>query len=274
MLESVAAPHAARTVGIVCALATEARHLCRATTLAIPGAIPGALDGASPSARPPPAINALADGTLVIVSGMGSSAAAAAARALADAGATALMSLGLAGGLDPRLSPGGLFIPTAVMSAVTANDTNDTGAPAVTDAAWRDGLSASLAALRPHAQGTLLTSQRAIATVAAKAALFRATAAAAVDMEGFAVAGVARQRHIPFVALKVIVDGAHDALPGCALAATDAGGRVHLGRLLRALVRSPSELAPLFTLALRYRTASQMLAAAAKVLAMPAPAPS
>jgi adenosylhomocysteine nucleosidase len=245
----------------VCALAAEARHVLRSGAAATTAICDG------PGHSTTPAINRLGDGTLLMVSGMGGPAAAAAARALVDAGATALMSFGLAGGLDPRLSPGSLFLPSAVLA-------NDALAPAVTDAAWRDGLSASLAALRPHAQGTLLTSERAIASVGAKAALFRITAAAAVDMEGFAVAGVALQRQIPFVALKVIVDGAHDALPGCALAATDAGGRVHLGRLLRALVRSPSELAPLFTLALRYRTASQMLAAAAKVLAMPAPAPS
>ncbi|MFZ1904034.1 MAG: hypothetical protein WAU56_01440, partial [Steroidobacteraceae bacterium] len=52
-------------------------------------------------ARPHGAVRALADGTLVVVSGMGPSAAADGARRLIGAGATALVSFGVAGGLDP-----------------------------------------------------------------------------------------------------------------------------------------------------------------------------
>ena len=78
---------ALNTVGIVCALASEARHL-----------------------RP-------TDSTLVITTGMGSSAASAGARSLIDAGARALASWGMAGGLDPSVQAGEILLPTEVITA-------------------------------------------------------------------------------------------------------------------------------------------------------------
>jgi adenosylhomocysteine nucleosidase len=60
---------------------------------------------------------ALADGTLVAVTGMGNSAAAAGSRALIEAGATALASWGMAGGLDPTLSAGAILLPTEVIGS-------------------------------------------------------------------------------------------------------------------------------------------------------------
>src|SRR6202040_3502834 len=74
-------------VGIVCALAAQGPHL-------------------GPAARGHERVSSLADGTLLIVSRMGSPAAALGARALIDAGASALASWGMAGGLDPALAAG------------------------------------------------------------------------------------------------------------------------------------------------------------------------
>ena len=50
-------------------------------------------------------VTARADGTLVAIAGMGGTAAAAAACKLVEAGAAALVSWGMAGGLDPALWP-------------------------------------------------------------------------------------------------------------------------------------------------------------------------
>src|SRR4029077_917603 len=72
-------------VGIVSALAAEARHL-------------------GPTTQRREALASFADGTLLVVSGIGGSAAARGARALIDAGATALISWGMAGGLDPAFA--------------------------------------------------------------------------------------------------------------------------------------------------------------------------
>jgi adenosylhomocysteine nucleosidase len=187
---------------------------------------------------------------------MGGTAAALAASALLDAGATALASWGMAGGLDPALAAGAIFLPSEVIAI--------DGSAVVTDRHWREGLSEALAAHRPVAHGKLLTSPRAIGSVADKAALFRETGAAAVDMESVSVAKVAQARELPFIAVRVIVDSAGDALPQAVMAAADSEGRLHMWRLIGALARAPGDLAPLMRLARRYRAASRSLAAVAR----------
>ncbi len=196
----------------------------------------------------------LNDGTLVAVSGMGA-AAADAARSLVEDGATALVSWGMAGALDPGLEAGDVFLPSEV---VTADGTSFT-----TARRWREPLAASLGAQRRVAGGTLLTSSRAIDTVSAKQAAFLRTGAAAVDMESSLVAQVAALHGIPFIAVRVIVDTAADAVPSAVLAASD-GGQVRLWRLLWGLLVSPADLAPLLRLARRYRVATRSLAAVAE----------
>ncbi len=224
-------------VGIVTALAAEAR----AFSIARSG--PGA------PAR-------LADGTLVTVGGIGAAAAADAARRLIGAGATALASWGLAGGLDPALRAGTIFLADEVVSP--------SGGARTTAAPWRLRLAAAVAAHAAVVSGRLLTSARAIDDVAGKAAAFRDTGAAAVDMESLAVAEVAAAHGLPFLAVRVIVDTAGDALPAAVLAATRSG-RVHIGRLIGALALAPAQIPGLLRLAQRYRAASRSLAALARV---------
>jgi nucleoside phosphorylase len=240
-------------VGIVCALAAEARHF-------------------GPATWRQKSLGSLADGTLLAVSGMGASAAAAGARALIEAGVTALVSFGLAGGLDPSLSAGAIFLPSEVIAA-------DAGADAIVTAQhWREQLGRALA---PHGaaargallhgllvHGRLLSSPTAVGTVAQKAQLFRQTGACAVDMESWAVGQVASSRQLPFLAVRVIVDAAADVLPRAVSAAADSAGTLQLWRLLGVLARSPADLAPLLRLALRYRVASRSLARVARAGAL------
>jgi adenosylhomocysteine nucleosidase len=228
---------ALNVVGIVCALASEARHL-----------------GPTVRLNDPP-LESLADGTLVAVTGMGSSAAAIGSRALIAAGATALASWGMAGGLDPTLDAGAILLPTEVIGL--------DGKRVNTAQAWRERLSAAVAALAPVRGGRLLTSPRAIGSVADKAELFRATGAAAVDMESLAVGEVAQGQRLPFIAVRVIVDSAADVLPRAVTAAADNEGHLQIWRLIGTLALAPNELAPLLRLARRYRAANRSLAAIA-----------
>lgn len=131
-------------VGVVCALAAEARHLGRTT-------------------RRHESLTPLADGTLLAVSGMGPAAAARSARALIDAGATALASWGMAGGLDPALAAGTIFLPSEVISS---------GVSVATATGWRERLGAAIAAQHPLTHGRLLTSPKAVGSLAEKATLF------------------------------------------------------------------------------------------------------
>jgi adenosylhomocysteine nucleosidase len=216
-------------VGVVCALASEARHL------------------------------GLVDGTLVRVSGMGMAAATRCARSLVDEGATALVSWGMAGGLDPRLAPGTIFLPETVISAATGSK------PVATSVPWRERLASSVATHHPVTRGQLLTTARAVGSLMAKATLFRGTGAVAVDMESAAVGEVAQSHQLPFIAVRVIVDAAADALPRAVTAAADSEGHLQIWRLLGALARTPGELGPLLRLAGRYRAANRSLAAVARV---------
>ena len=229
---------ALNVVGIVCALASEARHL-----------------GPAVGQHEPP-LASLADGTLVAVTGMGNSAAAAGSRALITAGATALASWGMAGGLDPTLDAGAILLPTEVLGP--------DGQSFNTASAWRDRLSCAVAALAPVRSGRLVTRSRAIGSVADKAELFRTTGAAAVDMESAAVGEVAERHQLPFIAVRVIVDSAADVLPRAVTAAADSEGHLQIWRLIGALALAPNELAPMIRLARRYRAANRSLAAIAR----------
>lgn len=235
-------------MGIVCALTTEARHLnpmLRRQTPPVASLI---------------SLTSLTDGSLLVVSGMGPDAAAAGARALIQAGATALASFGLAGGLDPTLAAGDICLPREVMAQHL---------PAIATAdRWRDRVGAALVARVSQGQlvdGSLFSSAHVVASVADKAALFGTTGAQAVDMESFAVAEVASTHRLPFLALRVVVDRAIDEMPRAVTAAADRTGEVGLWRLLSALARSPADLAPLLRLERRYRAASQSLSAIARV---------
>lgn len=189
-------------------------------------------------------------------------AAAQSARALVSAGAGALVSWGMAGGLDPALVAGTVFLPSEVVAA--------DGARLLTAPHWRERLSAAVSAqggpvLPIILQGRLLTSSKAIGSLADKAMLFRQTGAAAVDMESLAIAEIAHTYQLPFIAVRVIVDSAEDALPRAVTAAADSEGQLQVWRLMGELARAPADLAPLIRLAQRYRVANRSLAAIARV---------
>lgn len=205
----------------------------------------------------------VADGALLIISGMGPAAAGQAACRLIEAGVEALMSWGMAGGLDPALTSGTLLLASEVVSPEgrvfsTARD-------------WREQLCTAIAASRPVCGGKLLTCREPIGTAADKALAFRETGAAAVDMESAAVAEVAARHHLPFLAVRVIVDEAADALPRVLTAAAAGAGAVRIGQLLGAIVRAPAELPAATRLLPKYGTARRSLAAVARSGALTPP---
>src|SRR5258708_3284349 len=100
-----------------------------------------------------------------------------------EAGATALLGWGLAGGLGPALQAGTICLPSMVVSR--------DGATFATDLHWREILTAAISPRLIVVSGKLLTSAAAIEDVAAKAAAFGETGAVAVDMESAGVAEIA-----------------------------------------------------------------------------------
>ena len=187
---------------------------------------------------------------MLAVSGIGGAAAALAARALIDAGVAALMTFGMAGGLDPKLVAGSVLLPAEVI----ARD----GTRFATARAWRERLSTTLSLHCAVGAGAVLSSELSIDSPQAKASAFRDSGAAAVDMESASVARIAADHQLPFICVRVIVDTAADQLPRAVVAASRAG-RVQIARLLAGLMVAPGDLAALIRLARRYRSAMRVL---------------
>ena len=192
----------------------------------------------------------LGDGALLAVSGIGQVAAQRAALALIQAGASALITFGMAGGLDPSLKAGSVILPCELISA--------DGTRFAACQSWRERVAAAVSPLRAVSEGSLLSSARPIDTPADKAAAFHSSGAAAVDMESAAVAQVAADHKLPFIAVRVIVDTAADRLPQTVVNASRAG-RLRIGRLLAGLVVAPGEIAGLIRLTQRYHIAMRSL---------------
>jgi adenosylhomocysteine nucleosidase len=156
-----------------------------------------------------------------------------AAERLVSGGITALISFGLAGGLDPALRAGSLLVPRAII-------TDEQHLP--TD----PGLSERLGGVSTP---LLLGARDVVAGAAAKAALFAATRAAAVDLESGTVARVAVEHGLPFAALRAICDPAERDLPPAALIALDRQGAIGLVRVLGSVLAHPAQLPALLVLA-------------------------
>ncbi len=191
------------------------------------------------------------------LSGIGPERAYLAAKALLDNGATALLSWGSAGGLDPRLAAGSLVLPKEVIGA-------DHSAYQ-TDAAWHVRLCIRLKGHIDFHTGPLSESPVVLATWTEKADLFRRSGAIAVDMESAAVARAAQEAPVPFLVVRAIADSADMAIPAGALRAIGPHGGLHLSRLLQGASRHPSQLIELVRLGRAFHAAQVTLAGVASL---------
>lgn len=162
-------------------------------------------------------------------------------RRLLDAGAGSLVSFGIAGGLDPSLSPGDLVLAEEVVSP----DGDAIAADRGLRARWQR---AAVAAGQRSVGGGLLESPGVLTSVAAKQASRRSSGAVAVDMESYAVAAVAKDAGVPFVAVRAIADPAGRALPSAVAGCIGPDGRPQIGRLVLGLCLRPWEGAALWQL--------------------------
>lgn len=192
-------------LGIVTGMAFEAAILGRQ------------LKKSDPAAEPPP----------ILIAGADSARAGHAARELIDQGATALMSFGIAGALDPALSPGDLIIATRIIGPE--------GEAVACHREWNASLTQLVETRCRVVTGDLAGSDGTVATAAAKYELFKATSAVAVDMESLTVALAAREAGIPFCAVRAIADPAQREIPGWVPGAISAKGKTRPMAVLSAL---------------------------------------
>ena len=172
-------------------------------------------------------------------------------------GVCAMMSFGIAGGLDERLPPGTVV---AARSVITQQGSWKT------DADWTAALLRQVpAALHADIAATDLP----VDDPSVKQQLGRDTAAVAVDTESHVAARAAAEYDLPFAVFRVISDPARRALPRTALVALRADGRVDLTAVLRAIGRAPAELPLLLRSAADARIALRALARGREALGPP-----
>ena len=146
----------------------------------------------------------------------------------------AVISIGIAGGLDPALVPGDVIVATGV------------AAPDRRHAASMDIARGLASRLSTHPKRVLLADlagvDEAVMSPHAKRALRSATGALAVDMESHVAAAYAAQHGLPFAAVRVVCDPANRALPELISAALRPDGEVSLPGVLGGLLRRPMQV--------------------------------
>ncbi|PKU24992.1 nucleoside phosphorylase [Telmatospirillum siberiense] len=169
---------------------------------------------------------------------------------LLGAGASGLISFGIAGGLAPMLRPGDLVIGTGVVAGTRT---------IAADPAWLRQLIGRL----PRAVSGLVYGDTDIAaTPERKSQLHRETGALAVDLESGAVAEACQAAGKPFAVIRAVADPAGRRLPSLALDALDAEGRPLPMKVAAGLLRRPQELPGLIRVGLDSRAALSALNAA------------
>jgi adenosylhomocysteine nucleosidase len=145
-------------------------------------------------------------------------------------GVAAIISFGIAGGLDVAAVPGTWLVVENVIAGMERRPV---------DAAWAAALMRRLPGAR---SGDLVGADAVVATPEEKRALRTATGAFAVDTESHVVAAFAAARGIPFVVFRVIADPATRALSKAAASGMRADGTVNRRAVLGSVLRSPRQL--------------------------------
>jgi adenosylhomocysteine nucleosidase len=187
------------------------------------------------------------------LAGIGPARAHRTAADLVAAGVKALVSWGVAGGIAPPLPAGTLLLPTHVQASE--------GQTYKVDKAWRQRLMEHVEGKLPCSGAPLYHTARILSAVEEKAALYRHTGCAGVDMESAAIGEVAAQAGLPFLIVRAIADPAAAALPATALRALDEAGRLQWPALATSLLHHPQDLLGLWQLAGYFRAARTTLRA-------------
>lgn len=178
----------------------------------------------------------------VVCAGASHARAAVLARQLVDAGVEALLSFGIAGALDPALASGTLIVAKAVVT--------DDGGRYDCDRDWQEALRGALAETQEACRhGMVAGSSRLCRDPSDKRDLFARTGCLAVDMESGAVAAIAAEAGLPFLAVRALADRAQDALPPLVEEAVKPDGMPALRRVFLSLLRQPSQVPAMLRLA-------------------------
>jgi nucleoside phosphorylase len=196
-------------------------------------------------------------GPEVVVCGAAAVARERIGRVLDEIRPSAIVLAGVCGGLDPSLSPGDLVLARSVLvpgrpELVPASPLLDTVRGALRRSGW------------PFVTAPLLTVERPLGSRREKTDVWNATGAAGVDMESHAVAAAARERGIPWIVLRAVLDPAGSELPVSLRSWTGEGDEP---TVLAVAATRPWEWSAYLRLAFAWRRAAAALRAAAPTAA-------
>jgi adenosylhomocysteine nucleosidase len=168
----------------------------------------------------------------------------------------AVVSFGIAGGLDPALLPGNIVIAREVVAGGERWPSHPAVVRLWAHRLENGGERITIAAIAGADAPLLAASDKGI---------LRATKeAAVVDMESHVAAGFAATRGLPFAAIRVVCDPAGRTLPPLAAEALRPDGSLDIAAIVGSLARRPAQIAALPRLA---RDASAAFAALRRVRA-------
>ena len=195
----------------------------------------------------------LGNNSKICLCGMGGNAARKAAIKLQEEGAASLISFGVSGALDSKLRPGDLVLPQSVY--------NERLLPV--SLVWRDRVQKCLPSNLRVIGGKLATSKKVLTSLNEKCDFAKITGASAVDLESGAIAEVAEDSDIPFLAIRVISDPIEFSPPLALLDAVNPDGSANLGQIISLLLQRSVTLSTLLRLGRDVRTARATLATVA-----------
>jgi adenosylhomocysteine nucleosidase len=189
----------------------------------------------------------LGAGVIPLISGADCEALRRALEEKAQTPFSAVVSFGLAGGLEPALKPGTMIVASAVVAGGERRECSTALARMLIE-----GFAGAGVATR---EGLVAGVEAPVMTPQAKAALFRDSGALAVDMESHLAAAFAKRQGLPFAVARAVSDPARRALPPLAAKAVRPDGSVDISYILRELGREPRQLAGLIAAGLDSRAA-------------------
>ena len=201
------------------------------------------------------------DRFVLVQSGMGRAAGYIAAEAMGrqNGRLAGLVSMGFCGALAHGLPTGSVVVPARV---ITAEDE----AAFEADQAWRAAVLSRLASMTPRDDGALYSARDVISTTTDKQAIAARAQAIAVDMESAGIAHAARRLNVPFLAIRIVLDEAQDALPRATVDAVKPDGNLDLRGLMRGLAHNPRDIPALMVLGRKSSAAQARLKAVCEAL--------
>jgi adenosylhomocysteine nucleosidase len=187
----------------------------------------------------------------VFQSGQGATNAARAARAAIANGATALLSVGVAGALTADLEAGDAVVPSYVVDGLTARRID-------CSTAWCSDLRDQIRSVCTVCDGALVSVSDALTSPADKQAAAERYDAAACDMESAAIASVAAEAGVHFCALRIVSDTYQDKLPDGVADWVDDTGKARVLPVLGEL-KSPGRWRSVVTMISRFHVAQRRL---------------